>query len=72
VLVSFVGGLGGRDISAEEFFEMAAVTRRAADAGVAPEPRLLYTRRELAEVRKLQSVANAERRETAPHAEDAS
>jgi pyruvate ferredoxin oxidoreductase alpha subunit len=36
VLVSFVGGLGGRDISPEEFFEMAKVTRRAAEEGQAP------------------------------------
>jgi pyruvate ferredoxin oxidoreductase alpha subunit len=61
VLASFVGGLGGRDISAEEFFEMAAVARQAADAGVAPEPRLLYSSGELREVRKLQAIAVAER-----------
>jgi pyruvate ferredoxin oxidoreductase alpha subunit len=61
ILASFVGGLGGRDISAEEFFEMAAVARQAADAGVAPEPRLLYSSGELREVRKLQAIALAER-----------
>jgi pyruvate ferredoxin oxidoreductase alpha subunit len=64
VLASFVGGLGGRDIRAEEFFEMAAVTRRAADEGVQPAPRLLYTREELREVRKLQAIAVVERDET--------
>ena len=32
----FIGGLGGRDISPEEFYEMAAVTRRAAETGQAP------------------------------------
>jgi len=68
VLVSFVGGLGGRDICPEEFFEMASVTREAVASGRAPEPRLLYTARELREVRKLQSVALAERHETAPGA----
>ncbi|MBM4286097.1 MAG: pyruvate synthase [Deltaproteobacteria bacterium] len=62
VLVSFIGGLGGRDISLEEFYEMAAVARRAADAGQTPPPRLLYTEEELREVRKLQAVAQAERR----------
>jgi len=71
VLASFVGGLGGRDISSEELFEMARGTLRAAESGVAPEPRLLYTRGELAEIRKLQAVAHAERRETAPHGEEA-
>lgn len=61
VLVSFIGGLGGRDIAPEEFYEMAAVTRRAAETGQAPPPRLLYTEEELREVRKLQAIALAER-----------
>jgi len=62
LLVSFVGALGGRDITAEEFYEMAKVARQAADAGVAPEPRLLYTAGELRELRTLQAIAGAERR----------
>ncbi len=62
-LVSFIGGLGGRDISSEEFFEMAAVTRRAVDEGVTPAPRLLYNETELREIRKLQAVAQSEREE---------
>jgi len=61
VLVSFIGGLGGRDITPEEFYEMAAVTRRAAESGQAPPPRLLYTEDELREVRKLQAIAQVER-----------
>jgi pyruvate ferredoxin oxidoreductase alpha subunit len=64
LLASFVGGLGGRDISAEEFYEMAAVVRHAADTGVTPAPRLLYTAAELREVRTLQAVAAAERHQT--------
>lgn len=61
MLVSFVGGLGGRDISAEEFFEMAGVLMRAVDERCAPPPRLLYTEDELREVRKLQAIAHVER-----------
>ncbi len=64
VLTSFIGGLGGRDISAEEFYEMAAVSRRAAEKGQTPPPRLLYTEDELREVRKLQAVARVERDST--------
>jgi len=64
LLASFVGGLGGRDIGAEEFYEMVAVLRRAADSGVPPAPRLLYTVAELREMRKLQAVAAVERLET--------
>jgi pyruvate ferredoxin oxidoreductase alpha subunit len=61
ILASFIGGLGGRDISQEEFFEIAALTRKAAADGETPPPRLLYTRDELREVRKLQAIAHAER-----------
>jgi pyruvate ferredoxin oxidoreductase alpha subunit len=61
VLVSFIGGLGGRDLPPEEFYEMAAVARRAAESGTVPEPRLLYTEAELREMRKLQAVALVER-----------
>ncbi len=65
-LVSFVGGLGGREISPEDFCEMAAATREAARTGRAPAPRLLYTEDELREVRKLQAIAQVERHETSP------
>ncbi len=64
VLTSFIGGLGGRDITPEEFYEMVAVTEKAIKDGSTPPPRLLYTKRELDEVRKLQAIANVERRET--------
>ena len=57
ILASFIGGLGGRDIGPEEFFEMAAVTRKAVDEGRTPPPRLLYTEGELREVRTLQKIA---------------
>ncbi len=63
ILTSFVGGLGGRDITAEEFFEMVKVTREAVASGIAPPPRLLYSRDELREVHKLQAIAHVEREE---------
>ena len=63
VVASFIGGLGGRDISAEEFYEMAQTLRCAADAGRTPPPRLLYIKNELREIRKLQAVAHVERQE---------
>jgi len=62
-LLSFIGGLGGRDISLEEFFEMADVTRSAVAMKQTPPPRLLYTEQELREMRKLQAVASVERDE---------
>ncbi|MCW9039647.1 MAG: hypothetical protein OQJ76_04045, partial [Rhodospirillales bacterium] len=57
MLVSFIGGLGGRDISAGEFAGMADIAEEAAKTGVAPPPRLLFTGDELRQVRKFQAVA---------------
>ena len=65
LLVSFIGGLGGRDISAEEFYEMANVLKEAAEDGEAPAPRMLYTEDELSQQRKLQAVAHVEREKLA-------
>ncbi|MDD3816259.1 MAG: pyruvate synthase [Desulfocapsaceae bacterium] len=61
VLASFIGGLGGRDISSEEFFEIHKVVQKAVATGVTPEPQLLYTEEELRALRKMQSVARAVR-----------
>ena len=61
LLLSFIGGLGGRDISSEEFFEMTRVARTAIRDGITPPPRLLYTLDELREMRKLQAIARVER-----------
>jgi pyruvate ferredoxin oxidoreductase alpha subunit len=63
MLVPFVAGLGGRDVAAEEFYEMVQVARAAVAAGASPAPQLLYTEKELREVRKLQAIARAERAE---------
>jgi pyruvate ferredoxin oxidoreductase alpha subunit len=68
VITSFVGGLGGREIAPEEFYEIARVTLEAVATGEIPPPRLLYTETELRELRKLQAVAAAERAETSPSA----
>jgi len=57
-LLSFIGGLGGRDIGAEEFYEMAVIAERSAASGETPPPRLLYSADELREVRKLQAIAH--------------
>jgi len=57
VLVSFIGGLGGRDISEAEFFEMVKVTKKAIETGKTPPPRLLYTKEEIAQMEGLKSIA---------------
>jgi len=63
LLAAYVGGLGGRDISAAEFYQIAMELRTAADTGETPQPRLLFTAAELRETRKLQAIAGAERNE---------
>lgn len=63
MLVSFVGGLGGRDIGDNEFTEMLLTVASACDTGIPPPPRLMFTDDELREVRKLQAVAHVEREE---------
>jgi pyruvate ferredoxin oxidoreductase alpha subunit len=63
IVASIVGGLGGRDISAEEFYEIARTLHTAIASGATPPPRLLYTEAELRQLRTLQTVAAAEREE---------
>ncbi|HWR87929.1 MAG TPA: hypothetical protein VN277_05865 [Acidiferrobacterales bacterium] len=63
IIASFIGGLGGRDISAEEFYEIAKQMRQAVASGATPEPRLLFTENELRQFRKLQAIAVVERQE---------
>lgn len=63
ILASYIGGLGGRDISQQEFFAMIEEIKRASDLGQNPQPRLLYTQNELTEMRKLQAIAEAEHAE---------
>ena len=63
LLLSFIGGLGGRDISPEEFYEMLRVAEAAVASGETPPPRLLFTEDELRELHKLQAVAHVEREE---------
>jgi pyruvate ferredoxin oxidoreductase alpha subunit len=63
LILSYVGGLGGRDIAPAELDAMAAELKRAAATGIAPNPRLLFTGDELREVRKLQAIAAVERQE---------
>ena len=60
VLASYIGGLGGRDISQQEFFEMIKEIKQASDTGERLQPRLLYTQGELTEIRNLQAIAQAE------------
>ncbi len=61
IIASYIGGLGGRDISNEEFYEMAKEVINGVKNKQPLAPRLLYTQTELREIRKLQAVAQVER-----------
>jgi len=67
IVASFVGGLGGRDISAEEFYMIATVLKKAIEQQRTPPPRLLYTETELREFKKLQAIAHVEHTELGTH-----
>ncbi|MEL0021740.1 MAG: hypothetical protein VW709_17885, partial [Rickettsiales bacterium] len=62
-VLSFIGGLGGRDIGEDELLEIARLTEEVAAGGDAPRPRLLYSEDELKQIRKLQAIAAAEQNE---------
>lgn len=70
IIASYIGGLGGRDISAEEFYEIAKQLKTAVTENRTPPPRLLYTNDELRQVRKLQAIAHVERGELGPQNPD--
>jgi len=57
VLLSYIGGLGGRDITFDEFARMAEETMQSVKNGEAPEPRLLFNESELTQMNKLQDIA---------------
>ncbi|KPL27391.1 MAG: pyruvate synthase [Acidithiobacillales bacterium SM1_46] len=63
MLASIIGGLGGRNIPPEEFYEIAKRMLGFAARGETPPPQLLFTERELRQVRKLQAIAVVERKE---------
>jgi pyruvate ferredoxin oxidoreductase alpha subunit len=56
-LLSYVGGLGGKDIGEAEFAHIVQDLQRAAATGEVPPPRLLMTEAEAAQVRGLIEIA---------------
>jgi pyruvate ferredoxin oxidoreductase alpha subunit len=59
-LLSYVGGLGGKDIGVGEFDRIVEDLQHAASTGIAPSPRLLYTEADARQVRDLLSIAGKE------------
>ncbi len=61
LLLSFIGGLGGKTISSEEFEFIFDRMIEAVDTGVGKVPYLLYTEMEWKEMEKLKNVAYSSR-----------
>ena len=57
VLLSFIGGLGGKDISSVEFKYIIEMMKKSLDTGVVPETQILYTENDIRQMNKLLKVA---------------
>ncbi len=57
ILASYIAGLGGRDITADDFYTMASELKEAYNSGRTPKPRLIFTQDELDQVERMQQVA---------------
>lgn len=66
LLASYVAGLGGLDITPDDFFTMACELKEAYNTGKTPQPRLIFTRDQLEQVRKMQEIAGNQLQSTSP------
>ncbi len=57
VLLSFIGGLGGKDISPVEFKHIIDMMKKSLDTGVIPEAEILYTENDMQQMNKLLTIA---------------
>ena len=57
VLLSFIGGLGGKDISQVEFKHIINMMKKSLDTGVIPGTEILYTENDMQQMNKLLKIA---------------
>ncbi len=57
VLLSFIGGLGGKDISPVEFNYIIDMMIKSIDTGVVPETQILYTKNDMQQMNNLLKIA---------------
>ncbi len=57
LLLSFIGGLGGKNISPAEFEFIFDTMTKSVEIGVIPEPHLLYTEAEWKEMERIKRIA---------------
>ncbi len=63
-VLSFIGGLGGKDISFVEFNFVQEEMRRSVETGIVPAPQLLYTEHDMQTVDKFLEIAGKTSSET--------
>lgn len=63
VIAGYIGGLGGRDITMDEFAAIAGELKAACIKGEAAAPKLLYTAAELDQIKRLQYIAGIKKAE---------
>ncbi|MFQ5686132.1 MAG: pyruvate synthase [Candidatus Scalindua sp.] len=56
-LLSFIGGLGGKDISPVEFNYVIEMMKESVDTGVVPETQILYTENDMRQMNNLLKIA---------------
>jgi len=57
VLLSFIGGLGGKDISPVEFKHIFDMMKKSLNTGIMPETEILYTENDMQQMNKLLKIA---------------
>lgn len=57
VILSFIGGLGGKDISHAEFNHIVEEMGKSIETGIVPETQLLYTKNDLEQINNLLNIA---------------
>lgn len=57
VILSFIGGLGGKDISHAEFNHIVEEMGKSVETGIVPETQLLYTKNDLEQINNLLNIA---------------
>ena len=59
-ILSFIGGLGGKDITDAEFDQILAEMRKSSDSGITPAPCLLYTNEDQRQTETFLKIAGKE------------
>jgi pyruvate ferredoxin oxidoreductase alpha subunit len=59
-ILSFIGGLGGKDITNAEFDQILVDMKASSDSGLVPAPRLLYTKADQAQIEAFLKIAGKE------------